>query len=74
MEFNLIFRFDADLNRNLSAQMLFRFSNRWYALRMDLLGTLTILITAGVCIFSRYVYYLVMIFEIRSNFFFTEIQ
>jgi ABC-type multidrug transport system fused ATPase/permease subunit len=33
--------------------MLFRFSNRWYSFRMDLLGTITILITAGVCIFSR---------------------
>ena len=33
--------------------MLFRFSNRWYAFRMDLLGQATILITAGICLFSR---------------------
>ena len=33
--------------------MLFRFSNRWYGFRMDFLGTFTILITAGICIFSR---------------------
>ena len=46
-------KFSADLNRNLAAQMLFRYSNRWYGFRMDLLGTLTILCTAGVCIFSR---------------------
>jgi ABC-type multidrug transport system fused ATPase/permease subunit len=46
-------KFSVDLNRNLAAQMLFRYSNRWYGFRMDLLGTLTILCTAGVCIFSR---------------------
>ena len=46
-------KFSRDLNRNLAAQMLFRFSNRWYSFRMDLLATLTILCTAGVCIFSR---------------------
>ena len=46
-------KFDANLNRHLSAQLLFRFSNRWYAFRMDLLGTLTILITASVCVFNK---------------------
>ncbi len=33
--------------------MLFRYSNRWYGFRMDFLGTLTILITAAVCIFNK---------------------
>ena len=49
----MIFRFDSDLNKNLSSQMMFRYANRWYAVRMDFLGTVTILVTAAVCIFNK---------------------
>ena len=39
--------------RVLTFQAMFRYSNRWFSLRMDLLGTLTIVTVAAVTVASR---------------------
>nr|AHK05653.1 ATP-binding cassette transporter sub-family C member 5 [Tigriopus japonicus] len=38
-------KFERDLNIHLSASALFRFANRWFAFRMDLIGMVTIVLT-----------------------------
>jgi hypothetical protein len=38
-------RFNADLNRNVSANALFSYGKRWFMFRMDMLGSVTIILT-----------------------------
>jgi len=40
-------RFNADLNTHQAAGVLYRFSNRWFVFRMDILGTTTIVLAGA---------------------------
>ena len=45
-----LYRFNRDVNQNLSAHALFRFANRWFVFRIDILGITCIMITAAACV------------------------
>ena len=44
------FRFNTNVNHNLSAHALFRYSNRWFTLRCEVLGVICVLVTAAACV------------------------
>jgi ABC-type multidrug transport system fused ATPase/permease subunit len=46
-------KFNEALNAHLSAQNIFRYSNRWFVFRMDLLGLTTIALTAAFAVAAR---------------------
>lgn len=43
-------RFNTNVNHNLSAHALFRYSNRWFTLRCEVLGVICVLVTAAACV------------------------
>ena len=46
-------RFAHDLNTHISAMALFRYANRWFAFRMDMIGLLTIVLTGSFVVFFK---------------------
>jgi len=43
-------RFNTNVNHNLSAHALFRYSNRWFTLRCEVLGVICVITTAVACV------------------------